>query len=599
MVAIHQKFIYHLAVVILLAVLVIATSRQVSAQSCDSWRQTQSSVAVCSTSLFQSDCAGQGGFTGTQCCTGPDVLGGPYDYCEERGYGPYPVPLKEFRCCNNPPTSTPVPTSTPIPTNTPTPTPTPTPAGCQNNVDCGTCKQCCIGSPNYCSTWGYYCSGGQIPACWPTATPTPTIPPGCTLNCNYSTTDVNCESGLTSCTGKKDAYNVCRWEDGCSTCTCIPEGPTPTDSPTPTPGGPTPPNPPDPPCDGNSPQCPGEIPVCAVVWRDGADEPFPNNTEPDCRENIARDLEQQFSASPVRLQRGDTFKVKVWYHAIKPQIGCPTGGGNCFVANVSTNLLFKEWEDLRYPQLNDVVNRCSTTTMDETGWGGRSKLWIYPLINIPTANCFKPDNWWWWDEYEGKCTGGIGEVAPDGDPLMCDDGTRLQNIVGDGLYVVGTKTINLGHWDYSPRKTFTSLRGCYGGPLCDPRPPIATNQVSMFRLKIQPQSPLGEVKFRGAADYTGNVKPFGYLRNMHDMDSYCTNNPANWFVPRTLENSWGWGDDSVPLYPNATFGACTGFDYQFGVPENFWYFSNWVKIRVIPPPPAWMLVSGGDVHSNR
>ncbi|MBI2613414.1 MAG: hypothetical protein HYW62_01455 [Candidatus Levybacteria bacterium] len=114
-----SSIVKSLVIFLSVVIFVLIIPQKIFAQTCTSWWATQSSLPSCSSNLFQQDCTGSGGFTGTQCCTTPIAQGGlGYDYCENRPRGI--TPLYEFRCCNN------LPTPTPTPTNTPTPTPTPT-----------------------------------------------------------------------------------------------------------------------------------------------------------------------------------------------------------------------------------------------------------------------------------------------------------------------------------------------------------------------------------------------------------------------------------------------------------------------------------------
>ncbi len=166
----------------------------VFAQTCDSWRETASSLPSCSNPLFQSNCTGTGGSTGTQCCQGSTVPGGPWGYCENKTINP--LPQYWFRCC----------------TDVPTPTPCPGLSACFITG--------CTFFPGACGV--STCSGN--PDCAAAATPTP-IPP-------TPTSAPSCPDGYTLCSGNACYSCPADYTVNCSTnpvsCTFTGTAPTPT-----------------------------------------------------------------------------------------------------------------------------------------------------------------------------------------------------------------------------------------------------------------------------------------------------------------------------------------------------------------------------------
>ena len=252
-----KKFYFPCRLILLLLIytflLSIVCIKNVHAQTdeCDEWRPTSSSITVCSTSLFEANCTGTNGYSGTECCQN---LG--HDYCEERGRGTYPIPLKEFRCCNYAPTPTPTPNPTPTPTLTPSPTPF---SGCLNgycyeggdpsNPQPCTSYRSCTGCPSGYSRLvtryggvGYTClyTFGSCnlcdPACGcisPTAGPTPTLAPtptpgvwqgcgSCSRNCPGDSSKSLCtmDGSNFSCFSPSDCVlspsGVCWYDSKCS-----------------------------------------------------------------------------------------------------------------------------------------------------------------------------------------------------------------------------------------------------------------------------------------------------------------------------------------------------------------------------------------------
>ncbi|MDO8638088.1 MAG: hypothetical protein Q7R43_00815, partial [Candidatus Daviesbacteria bacterium] len=293
-------------------------------------------------------------------------------------------------------------------------------------------------------------------------------------------------------------------------------------------------------------------------------------TPPDCNETEANN--QENSPIILTLAPGELFYAQLFF---KP-IGLNLQG------DAKAEIFFKEPNIT--PSLQDATRYCWNPK-----WEGKNpdRMWLPDLVNhfsgggaISGKECRNPAPLSGWIGIDGNWPCHFAN-QPLGDPpnydawnyqqqLSCtDDSTGQYN---ESWGNIGGSDERLGNAN-SPSRYIVSSVNC-NGVTCDISPNwMADGSVykNSIPIRVIGSDTTKTIKFRGALVEKRYVDPTGYLGPVVNP-ALCNNMAAN-FTERTPKNGWGAGGGTPYVPP---FGAC----HAWGENENFYFFSNWVTIKI-------------------